>query len=486
MPKRKDFLGGMAPPPPKKRSLPHGKKKFKNYSYSFLSDTSDEDDFNASLNASVESEPGLLSQVSIESKPPPRPALIPILQSEKRWKEVEQMIKIRNAEIITIKRLENHPHENFFKLSRKQMMARGLKQRILGWHGTRKMDPEKMLLEGNTLDLRYSQAGCLFGQGIYVASNLAYTDNGYVHRCPGGTKKVILCECLVGKSMDYKSHTPETAKLRTEPKGYDSVRGYPDTDKEMYILYQNHQVYPKYLVEYFIRSPNQRHQPYVVQPPRVSKPSTGVSGWLRGSANPKKASKSRANHASLSASKKTNSYRRRFPDQRYYQPASIRCKVGHHQANFKFRWKNSGHHPYYFCTKCKDFGSSASVKRNGNEEWVPEKVRCTKGHIDGINERFKLMFTKNGFWFACGLCDNDWASKAISKNSKSKLKKTRHSSKSKQNPHLKLKPNNSSFQSRLEAKRKSNPPKKIVFTAPPKKTFAFGASKKKKFGSRKL
>lgn len=141
----------------------------------------------------------------------------------------------------------------------------------------------------------------------------------------------------------------------------------------MYILYQNHQVYPKYLVEYVVRSPNQRHQPYIVQPPRRPKPSTGISNWLRGSSNQNKASKSSTSRGSarVLASKRL---RKRTAKDKYghyrFKPAVDRCKEGHHKVNFKLKWERNGAFPYWKCVKCKTVACDAAFFRDEKTKFV--------------------------------------------------------------------------------------------------------------------
>ena len=92
----------------------------------------------------------------------------------------------------------------------------------------------------------------MWGRGIYFAVNASYSGGGYEFNLPDGSKLLIVARVLVGdastcQGQNTKSLTRPPAKL--DKTLYDSVTGSTG-GSQVYIIYDNLQAYPEYLINY--------------------------------------------------------------------------------------------------------------------------------------------------------------------------------------------------------------------------------------------
>jgi hypothetical protein len=115
------------------------------------------------------------------------------------------------------------------------------------WHGTRDTDP-KIIYEGQeAFDAKYSREG-MWGIGLYFAVNSSYSLN-WSHKPSNGLKGMFLAEVNLGDVCDLSTHKSEYQKLVVPKDGKDSVKGFTG-GSEIYIVYANKKVYPKYYITY--------------------------------------------------------------------------------------------------------------------------------------------------------------------------------------------------------------------------------------------
>lgn len=155
--------------------------------------------------------------------------------------------------------------------------ARGANERRL-WHGTgARTAPETVLRHEKGVDPRFSRDG-LYGPGLYLAENARYSNHDrYVHKSdrwrPRGSwqkgravRQLLLMRAALGRLKEYAEYDAGCKNLRKPPEEspgvlFDSVRGGPhqplhtgtgDDDSYMYVLYEQAQAYPEYVVTYTV------------------------------------------------------------------------------------------------------------------------------------------------------------------------------------------------------------------------------------------
>ncbi|XP_062600978.1 protein mono-ADP-ribosyltransferase PARP15-like [Saccostrea cucullata] len=119
------------------------------------------------------------------------------------------------------------------------------------WHGT---DP-KAVNSINSLGFNRSYSGmnaAVHGNGVYFAVDAEYSAREtYSKPDPNGHKRIYLCKVLTGEyTLGKKDMRVPPAKDAQHPHIlYDSVV-YPLQDPEMYIIFNDTQGYPSYLITF--------------------------------------------------------------------------------------------------------------------------------------------------------------------------------------------------------------------------------------------
>ena len=136
--------------------------------------------------------------------------------------------------------------------------------------GTRATTVEEALSHPGGLDPRFSIGG-FYGHGVYLSVDAAYVANGpYAYRVPesGGTRlKILVVRAALGTCQEMGQRIDDITKnmkmpgvrLEGPPRVlYDSVRAGPhrpyqsgpgQDDSIIYVVYNNRQLYPAYVVE---------------------------------------------------------------------------------------------------------------------------------------------------------------------------------------------------------------------------------------------
>jgi len=124
------------------------------------------------------------------------------------------------------------------------------------WHGTSAAGAEGITTDDFNLDLCGSNAGTLYGRGIYLAESCTKSDE-YAAPDTGGVRHLLLCRAALGRVryLDKDGFRPD--ELVQSCSGYwaqyDSILG--DREKvrgtfREFVLYDTDQVYSNYIVKY--------------------------------------------------------------------------------------------------------------------------------------------------------------------------------------------------------------------------------------------
>eukprot|EP00434_Breviolum_minutum_P034483 symbB.v1.2.030524.t1/scaffold3438.1/size56642/4 len=124
------------------------------------------------------------------------------------------------------------------------------------WHGTRKEGVEGITSSDFDIKRAGSAAGTMFGRGLYFAESCMKSDE-YTVADERGFYPLILCRVTCGRFFycDWKNPSSHTSELENacHHNGYHCVLG--DREKvrgtfREYIVFDNDQVYPEYIVWY--------------------------------------------------------------------------------------------------------------------------------------------------------------------------------------------------------------------------------------------
>jgi hypothetical protein len=150
--------------------------------------------------------------------------------------------------IISVTRIQNEPLWKFYALTRYGVAQRNkgnANEQAQLYHGCRVRQNLDSIIEFG-FDMRVARDG-LAGLGIYFALNSSYSNGGYVLQNADKSKEMLICRVAVGSHTQGKhgmKRPPPKKKNSTEL--YDSVSRLP----QMYVVFDNSQAYPEYLVKY--------------------------------------------------------------------------------------------------------------------------------------------------------------------------------------------------------------------------------------------
>jgi hypothetical protein len=151
------------------------------------------------------------------------------------------------AKIISVRRIQNEPLWRFYALTRYRVAQRNkgdANEQAQLYHGCRVRQNLDSIIEYG-FDMRVARDG-LAGLGIYFALSSSYSNCGYVLQNPDKSKEMLVCRVAVGSHVQGKH-----GMKRPPPKGksnelHDSVSRLP----QMYVVFDNSQAYPEYLIKY--------------------------------------------------------------------------------------------------------------------------------------------------------------------------------------------------------------------------------------------
>jgi hypothetical protein len=160
-----------------------------------------------------------------------------------------EIAKTLKCKIFKIERIEN---QKLWEHYRNTLTYLSNPTEKLLFHGTRDNPPEKIYKnKQNGFDLRFCNAG-MWGKGTYFAVNASYSNN-YAYTS-GTSKQMFLARVAVGDSI--KMNNDQSIKMppfKQNPKyfeeRYDSIEGNTG-GSDIFIVYENKQAYPSYLITY--------------------------------------------------------------------------------------------------------------------------------------------------------------------------------------------------------------------------------------------
>lgn len=122
------------------------------------------------------------------------------------------------------------------------------------FHGTRDSAVEGITDTEFRIDLAGSNRGTLYGKGVYFAECCTKADE-YAEEGADGLHRMLLCRVLLGRVLVDTERAPDPDELTTlcQSGDYDSLCGDRWTAVGTYrefILYDNTQVYPSYIINY--------------------------------------------------------------------------------------------------------------------------------------------------------------------------------------------------------------------------------------------
>ena len=186
--------------------------------------------------------------------------LVPMDPLGREYREIQALFRatMPQATILKIERVQNETLWRHYRDCRRRIKehfpSAGEKKLF---HGTRQTSPQLIYAGDIGFDVGHSRVG-MWGRGSYFAVNASYS-SGYSHRkrvldqenCQMLVARVLTGACIRLKPNSELRFPPG----RTDAQGavlrrrYDSVQGITG-GSEVYIVYENEQSYPAYLITY--------------------------------------------------------------------------------------------------------------------------------------------------------------------------------------------------------------------------------------------
>jgi len=167
--------------------------------------------------------------------------------------------------LVRVQRVQNTFLWRKFEAERRNIIqlrgAAEVHERTL-FHGTRNHAPQEIVLRREGFMVDHAKDG-LYGKGLYFAVQPCYS-HAYVHYSHDGfgTKHyhLLMCRVLCGRSKKMGLRVDRTmTRLKLPPAQFDSVEGGPHhphgvgpgpSCSNMFVIYQDAQVYPEFIVTY--------------------------------------------------------------------------------------------------------------------------------------------------------------------------------------------------------------------------------------------
>ncbi|CAE8677137.1 unnamed protein product [Polarella glacialis] len=124
------------------------------------------------------------------------------------------------------------------------------------WHGTTSAGADGIAEGDFRIDFSGSNAGTLFGNGIYLAEASSKSDEYTMPDGMDGLRTLLLCKASLGRVLYVDEHNPDTDRLVAACRpgaGFHSVLGDRAKIRGTYrefVAYDENQVYPAFICEY--------------------------------------------------------------------------------------------------------------------------------------------------------------------------------------------------------------------------------------------
>eukprot|EP01124_Arcella_intermedia_P018842 TRINITY_DN25969_c0_g1_i1.p1 TRINITY_DN25969_c0_g1~~TRINITY_DN25969_c0_g1_i1.p1 ORF type:complete len:410 (+),score=56.68 TRINITY_DN25969_c0_g1_i1:35-1231(+) len=149
----------------------------------------------------------------------------------------------RYQSVISLARVENRKLWKIYE-TKKQIMSNPNEKWL--FHGCKTREALDAIISRDGFDFRIASRGGSVGAGAYFAVKPSYSDSGYVLKNPDGSKEMIICQVLVGDSVQGKSGLLKPPLNPSTNKLYDSVFNGAD----MFVVFDIAQAYPTYVLKY--------------------------------------------------------------------------------------------------------------------------------------------------------------------------------------------------------------------------------------------
>merc|ERR1740121_3279886 len=156
------------------------------------------------------------------------------------------------------------------------------------FHGTKKQAAEKITTGDVRVNLAGSNAGTLYGRGVYFAESSAKSDEytwperGCLESADKATRHMLLCRVVLGRGLysDTVETDPRECESACVEGKYHAVVGdrrkCRGTFRE-FIVFDEEQVYPNYILEYRrIAAPVDSTRSLLVQCPADAEPGSTI------------------------------------------------------------------------------------------------------------------------------------------------------------------------------------------------------------------
>ncbi|XP_059470151.1 poly [ADP-ribose] polymerase tankyrase-2-like [Neocloeon triangulifer] len=165
--------------------------------------------------------------------------------------------EVESFDIESVYRIKNKYTWNRYRERREKMsqeLGGAWVKEMRLFHGS----PHAKTIANEGFDRGFAKKSGMFGDGVYFAEHSSKSNNyafGAFKKCEKHDelhceiciRRILICKVALGRMYE----TNRTVKYL--PEGYHSVKAIPDTGfllRPEYIIYNDDQVYPSYLVEY--------------------------------------------------------------------------------------------------------------------------------------------------------------------------------------------------------------------------------------------
>ncbi|XP_033104169.1 protein mono-ADP-ribosyltransferase PARP12-like [Anneissia japonica] len=183
--------------------------------------------------------------------------------NSEEYRKIQKMFQatLPGVNITKIERVQNETWWDSFSRQKEVMMKKNpnkpVDERLL-FHGTKPEIVQDICRDNFDFRLSGTRVGAIYGQGAYFASTSKYSDS-YAEADRYSIKKMFVARVLVG------SYTTGTRDMRRPPykNPSDKTKGMYDScvdnasNPSIFVLFDNHQVYPEYVITYTSPSVNQ-------------------------------------------------------------------------------------------------------------------------------------------------------------------------------------------------------------------------------------
>jgi len=151
----------------------------------------------------------------------------------------------KGVNVVKVTRNQNLKLWTYYTLKAQEIASKnGTSNELWLYHGSRAGAYDTILRDG--FDIRVASMSGAYGAGVYFATS-ASTSRGYCTTLPNGNTAMLICKVILGSVG-----AGQNGLRRPPPKHYSSPNVLHDSVSGggMYVVFDNYQAYPMYLVEF--------------------------------------------------------------------------------------------------------------------------------------------------------------------------------------------------------------------------------------------